>query len=300
VVTTSIASSLNYIGFQADFTFDSAVVSFDTGSSGPVEAGGLTASNWNLSDIVLNSGPGTIKTVRVSAFSADGVTPLSGSGMLFVVRFTVSGTTGASPLLWQADQNSFVFIDTNLNTFAPTQENGLVTIVSATPTPCSCGGLNISGTVTNCSSAVPAPNVTFTLVGTFGGSTSSDQAGNYTFSSIPSGMGSYGVTPSKAARTPGSAGINTLDVVAVQRHFLGVSLLTGCRLTAADVNNSGGINTLDVILIQRFFLGLSGAANVGKYQFNPPNRSYPAANVTFTSQDYTALVFGDVAGPFVP
>ena len=63
------------------------------------------------------------------------------------------------------------------------------------------------------------PNVTLTLTGSSSGSTLSDGSGNYTFSSLPSG-GNYTVTPTKAALTPGSTGINTVDVIAIQRHFL--------------------------------------------------------------------------------
>src|SRR5204862_1669035 len=76
------------------------------------------------------------------------------------------------------------------------------------------------------------PNVTLTLTGGASGSTSSDSSGNYLFSGLPSG-GTYTVMPSKAPLAPGSSGINTVDVIAVQRHFLGVTPLTGCRLTAA-------------------------------------------------------------------
>ena len=108
------------------------------------------------------------------------------------------------------------------------------------------------------------PNVTMTLTGTMGGSTLTDGSGNYTFSSLTPG-GAYTVTPTKSALTPGSAGINTVDVIAVQRHFLILGTpLSGCRLTAADVNGVGGINTVDVIAIQRFFLGnTTGIANTG-------------------------------------
>ena len=38
------------------------------------------------------------------------------------------------------------------------------------------------------------------------------------------------MTPTKAALTPGSAGINTVDVIAVQRHFL--NLDTSLRMPA--------------------------------------------------------------------
>ena len=143
------------------------------------------------------------------------------------------------------------------------------------------------------------PNVTLNLTGDTTASTLSDGSGNYAFTSLPSG-GSYTVTPAKSALAPGSAGINTIDVIATQRHFLNLGTpLSGCRLAAADVNGDTAINTVDVIAIQRFFLGQStGIANVGKYQFTPASRTYPAVVSDQTGQDYDTLIFGDVAGPF--
>ena len=162
--------------------------------------------------------------------------------------------------------------------------------------------INISGTISYCSNPVPGPvpNVTLTLTGSGSGSTLSDGSGNYTFSSLPAG-GNYTVTPTKAALTPGSAGINGVDVLAVQKHFLGITLLpVGCRRDAADVNGGGVINGVDVLSIQKFFLGLtSGTANVGKYQFTPVNRTYTGLVSNQTAQNYDALVFGDVASGFV-
>jgi hypothetical protein len=144
------------------------------------------------------------------------------------------------------------------------------------------------------------PDVTLTLTGDAGGSTLTDGSGNYTFASVAAG-GSYTVTPTKAALAAGSDNINTVDVVATQRHFLNVGTpLSGCRLTAADVNGDTLISTADVIAIQRFVLGLStGIANTGKYQFSPVSRSYSAVVTDQTGQDYDAIVFGDVASSFV-
>ena len=107
--------------------------------------------------------------------------------------------------------------------------------------------------------------------------------------------------PTKPARTPGSANINTVDVIATQRHFLNLGIpLSGCRLAEADVTGINGVDTIDVIAIQRFFLGLStGIANVGKYQFNPTSRTYPGVVSDQTAQNYDTLVFGDVASHFV-
>ena len=144
------------------------------------------------------------------------------------------------------------------------------------------------------------PNVTLTLTGSGSGSTLSDGSGNYTFSGLPSG-GTYTVTPSKAALAPGFMGIDTVDVIAIQRHFLNLGTpLSGCRLTAADVNGDTMITTVDVIAAQRFYLGLTtGIGNAGNYQFAPVNRSYPGLVSNQTNQNYNTLVFGDVATPFV-
>jgi hypothetical protein len=131
------------------------------------------------------------------------------------------------------------------------------------------------------------------------GSTLSDGSGSYTFASLASG-GSYTVTPSKTALTPGTGNINIVDVIAVQKQALTGTFLSGCAVTAADVNGDTAVNTVDVIAIQQFFLGqLTGTANVGKYQFTPVNRSYPGIGSDQIGQNYNTLIFGDVAAPFV-
>src|SRR6267142_707083 len=135
-VTTTLINSTttggaNYIGFQGDFTFDSAIVGFATPQ---VAAAGLTAGPpaWTLSFSILNSGPGTIKTGRISAFVSDGSTGLNGSGTLFNLRMRrVSSTPGAmSPLVWAPPQsgNQFTFVDDNLLQWTPNQTDGLITI----------------------------------------------------------------------------------------------------------------------------------------------------------------------------
>ena len=76
--------------------------------------------------------------------------------------------------------------------------------------------------------------------------------------------------------------------------------LSGCRLTAADVDLNSSVNTVDVIAVQRFFLNqTSGLANVGHYQFTPASRTYPGLVTNQTVQNFDALVFGDVATTFV-
>ena len=134
-------------------------------------------------------------------------------------------------------------------------------------------------------------------------STLTDGSGNYTFSSLISG-GTYTVTPSHAnlPQPPGSSQINTVDVIATQRHVLGTVLLSGCRLTAADVNDPpNGVNTVDVIATQAFFLArTSGFAQTGKYKFTPASRTYTGITSNQTAQNYTTVVLGDTAPAFVP
>ena len=133
ITTTNIDPSLNLIGFQGDFTFDSTVCSF---MAPVVQAAGLTGTGWTVSGNVL-PGPGPIRTLRVSAFVNDGLTPLSGAGTLYNLRMIrVSSTPPAStPMTWKPDPDNFLFIDDNLNTLTPIQTNGSVTITGATPTP---------------------------------------------------------------------------------------------------------------------------------------------------------------------
>jgi len=130
-------------------------------------------------------------------------------------------------------------------------------------------------------------------------STLSDGSGGYQFSAVAMG-GNYTVTPTKGAVVPGSPGIDIVDVIATQRHFLNAGTpLSGCRLTAADVNGDSVINIVDVIAMQRFYLGLStGIANTGQYQFSPVSRSYTGIGGNQGAQNYDTLVLGDVVSTF--
>src|SRR4029077_10655786 len=106
----------------ADILFDSAIaIPSPLGSSAQPAGMTVTTNGWTVGSNVLNTGPGTIKTLRISAFSNDGVTPLSGSGTLFNTRWVrVSSTPGQStPVTWSPSPNDFELIDTDLTAFSP-------------------------------------------------------------------------------------------------------------------------------------------------------------------------------------
>ena len=232
------------------------------------------------------------------------------SGSYFIARVTISISTNALPGMYTIGNTTAATPDVGGRISVMSDHQGTtfpiiastfsfeVPQAGATPTP---APIHISGSVSYCTNpvATSVPNVTLTLTGSAATLTLSDGSGTYQFSSLPSG-GTYTVTPSKAARTPGSGGINTIDVIATQRHFLNLGTpLSGCRLTAANANGDSAINTVDVIAIQRFFLGLAtGIANVGKYQFSPASHTYPGVASNQTGQNFESLIFGDVASPF--
>ena len=209
------------------------------------------------------------------------------------LRFRMCSDSSGSGIGWHVDNFVVAMGCESLPPPAPTRPPG-----TPAPTP-SNGG--ISGSISYCSnpSGGPVASATLSLLGSSAGIAMSNGSGEYTFSFLTTG-GTYTVTPAKNALSPGSTGITTADVLAVQRHFLSIVDLTGCQLNGADVNSDGSVTTLDVIAIQRFFLGLTGGvANVGKYNFNPASRSYDPLTVNQVAQTYDGWVLGDVAPPFV-
>lgn len=159
-----------------------------------------------------------------------------------------------------------------------------------TPTP---PQISISGNILTCA-GLGLPSATITLTTMPPMTAVSDIAGNYNFNGIVPG-GTYVATTAIPGLTPGNPSINIVDVLAAQRHFLGIVPLTGCQFLAGDVNADTLINTFDVVAIQRFFNAYTTAtANVGKYRFIPASRAYLSINTNQTGQDYQALVFGDI------
>ena len=187
--------------------------------------------------------------------------------------------------------------------FTGTAENQRFTCPCPTPTPTPTPFFSISGTLTYCSGPTPNPvaGVTMTLTGGPGGTTVTAANGTYSFTGLPGGI-NYTVTPSKAARPLGSSGINAVDVIAIQKHFLQIPpALLACHLLAADVTPPlmGNPNGVDTLAVQKFFLSLSGTASTGFYNFTPATRTYTPLNANQTGQDFEARILGDVIGGFV-
>lgn len=133
--------------------------------------------------------------------------------------------------------------------------------------------------------------------------------GRYSFINLSRG-GVYWVTP-KLDENPLN-GVSTFDIVLIQRHILGVQVLSSPhKMIAADVNNSGSISTLDLIQIRKLILGIDTRfSNSNSWRFveadyifpnpnNPWAEKYPESTFipslfsTFTA-NFVAIKIGDV------
>lgn len=123
-------------------------------------------------------------------------------------------------------------------------------------------------------------------------SVQTDITGNYLFTNLETGP--YSIRES-INKTWG--GGNSTDALLAQRHFVGLSPLTGLRLIAADVNNNGAVNSADALFIRKRFAGTIS--------------SYPAKDWYFSTEiimnesgdniiNMFGICAGDVNGSYIP
>ncbi|HMP29789.1 MAG TPA: T9SS type A sorting domain-containing protein, partial [Saprospiraceae bacterium] len=84
--------------------------------------------------------------------------------------------------------------------------------------------------------------------------TKTDKDGVYTFGDLPIGV-SYEIKPSKTDNYLN--GVNTLDLVKIQRHILGIERLESpYKMIAADADGDEAIRVNDIVRLRRLILGL--------------------------------------------
>jgi len=116
--------------------------------------------------------------------------------------------------------------------------------------------------------------------------------GAFTFSQVANGSYTLGFTTSKPW-----GGITATDALLTARHASLVSLLSGIRLKAADVNNSNSVNTTDALQISRRQTSVIASFTAGDWAFEQLN-----INVLNDTQQVVvkALCVGDVNGSNTP
>jgi hypothetical protein len=253
----------NILSYDFTVTYNPAVVTFVSATTA-----GTLSSGWT---ITTNNSSGTLV---VSGFNTS---PLSGSGVLLNLNFISTGGIGTTSNL---NFSSFM-----LNEGVPcvNTSNGTVTIISGM----------VSGRVTYANAIVTTPvsGTTLNAAGSPPLSTSSDVNGLYTLSGF--GAGAYTVTPSKSNQVNG---ISNLDASRVAQHIVGFAVLNPTQLIAADVTGNGAVTSLDAAYIAQFVAAIPNPGVTGTWKFLPANRAYANVVSSFTNQDYSAILMGEVTG----
>ena len=127
----------------------------------------------------------------------------------------------------------------------------------------------------------------------------------------------YTITPRKNNDVIKAKGVNVLDVLQMQSHILGSTLLNSpYKIIAADVNGDQAINILDVIATKRLILGIDTTFPVNRlWAFvdslqtfpNPQNpfpylssKSYSNLSSTQINQSFYGVKLGDVNFDWAP
>jgi len=159
------------------------------------------------------------------------------------------------------------------------------------------GAMTISGNIryTNIQSTSLGGSVVYfenTGEGTID-STLSDNTGYYSYINYI-----YGIFNFDASSDIYWGGGNSIDAFMIQQHFLGMNILSGLSLKAADVNGSNFVNSDDALMVQQRFVNLVSSFPVGDWVFEAdPMTLQFGGNYT---NDITGCCYGDVNSSYLP
>jgi hypothetical protein len=180
---------------------------------------------------------------------------------------------------------------------------GLVNFISATGASGSVtqgvqhpgGGFSLCGTLTydnvagtamnNCTVQLKQGNVVVY-------ETTTDANGFYSFSNPVSG--SYVLS---ALTTKPWGSVNATDALLIGKHFTEITLLSGLKLDAADVNASNYVNSSDGLGVLKRFAALQNSFPAGDWMFNHPVVVIDGVNLVV---DFKGICVGDVNASYTP
>jgi hypothetical protein len=140
------------------------------------------------------------------------------------------------------------------------------------------------------------PTVNLNASGTSFISETNDSSGKYQLHDLLAGN-SYTVTPSKTGNVNG---ITSFDAALIQRYLVGLANLTPNQLLAADVDGSGTVTSLDASRLQQYLVGIPSSNNIGQWRFVNGSRHYNPLTSSLTSENYDAVLIGEVSGNWTP
>jgi hypothetical protein len=267
---------------------------------------GLTYSGNEFVNPALSSGQ-VVFNVSANTLQANwfSVTPtnIPDGQALFNLIYTT--TPGAHNLIWTVGGSEpSQFTNLILGVMPSNYTDGLLTYGTCSDVSGNVNYLHFQTSPPYALQPVPMNNSTVSLYqgSTLAYSTITDNTGHYLFSTIANGT--YNI---KFATQKVHGGLNASDALAILRHFVQLPpMLTGLKITAADVNGNGIPNSADALAVSRRFVGQIP-------NFLPPNVSVPGGPdwyyETFSvvvdgtankTQNLFALCAGDVNGSYIP
>lgn len=175
-------------------------------------------------------------------------------------------------------------------------------------------GFVVSGSISHPENQKPASNITVWLESSYAeGSRTikTDNTGIFNFEELERGK-DYTIKP-QSDQNSCTKGINTLDLIKIQRHILNIEILNNpYSIIAADVNNSRSISGADILEIRNMILGISNKFSKSNcWRFVPKSHHFtniftpwlfsesvflPALTSDQSSQDFYMIKMGDVNG----
>ncbi|MDZ7290423.1 MAG: lamin tail domain-containing protein [candidate division KSB1 bacterium] len=176
--------------------------------------------------------------------------------------------------------------------------NGDANLGASLENTTTCAHFDITGTVRYAqSTGIPVGNTEVTLDGGSFDKLTTAADGIYRFLGVLGGN-TYIVTPSKTGGI-GSA-INSADLTLLRKHFSGQPL-NNWQSLLADVNQNQIVDPEDSTLLKHFIGGQVqlGVGYTGQWRFDPVCKTYQSLNSN-QSQDFVALLLGDIDGNWIP
>ena len=230
--------------------------------------------------------------------------PAAASGQNIQLRWRVGSDSSVT-----ADGLSGVRIDSiSISTSSLVCSNCAVSTPTATatstntPTATPTATPNITGNVDYAIVSKPVANTKLDAAGSIPLMVFTDSMGNYSLSGF--GGGAYTVTPSRTAQPclpAGPNGIFANDAALISQHVVSLITLTPDQLIAADVSGLHTISSFDAALIAQKVVGIcSGSNHSGEWVFSPASVPHPGGVVGSLTENYRAVMIGDVSGDWDP
>jgi hypothetical protein len=167
----------------------------------------------------------------------------------------------------------------------------------------------ISGSL-QCFNYWPIAGQTVVLTDTLNGQTleqAVDSSGFFTFRNVPTGRTYQLSLKNSLPAIDTFRAVSVLDMVKMSHHILGIRLLEGLALNAADMNESFGLTTFDIVLVMRALQGKADArSNIRHASLLQGNGKVYSHNIipNFTSSlwglQFVYFIKGDVDGSGCP